>query len=50
MDVYEQFKQELLETVYITEETADDVVKFLDNLGILDFDHLKEIYLYPEED
>lgn len=50
MDVYKEFKNEMLETVYMTEEQADDVIAFLNDRGLLDYDSLKEIYLYPEED
>jgi hypothetical protein len=50
VDVYDEFRKELLETVYLTEETADDVIAFLNDRGVLDYDMLKEIYLYGEDE
>ncbi len=49
IDVYEELKNSMLESCFITEDQADEVMKFLRGEGVLDYDTLKEMYLDDDE-
>lgn len=49
-NVYDLLRDELLENTYISEEIAEEVVRFLQENGFIDYDVLKEIYLYEDNE
>jgi hypothetical protein len=51
IDVYEELAKDIVDCVTgIDLETAKQIVSFLSNEDIVDYDGLKELYLYNEED
>ena len=50
ISVYEILATRLEANVGVDSETATDIVNYLDNLGVLDYDNLKEILLVENED
>lgn len=47
-DVYELLAQDIRDNVGVDYATALEVVTFLEDNGFVDYDNLKEIYLYDE--
>jgi hypothetical protein len=50
MNVYELLEQELIAHTSLSPEQAADVVSFLDAREVLDYDILKEVFLYPDDE
>lgn len=51
VDVYQSLADELQDYLAVKQTgTGRDIVDWLDNRGVLDYDVLKEIYLYLEEE
>jgi hypothetical protein len=48
-DVYGLLVDELCCNIYISEETAREVVQYLADNDFIDYDNLKEAYIYEEE-
>lgn len=49
-DVYKLLSKDLLSCCDVDLSQAENIVEFLQNEGFIDYDQLKEYYLYPEED
>jgi hypothetical protein len=49
MDVYQELAIDLVKTCSINMFTAKKIVAALEDLGLLDYDTLKEVYLEQEE-
>lgn len=50
MDVYLELAEDIVDNCDLTLDQAKKVVQFLENEGLVDYDTLKETYLYPEEE
>ncbi len=50
VDVYLILERDLIRNLDLTEKKAREVVQFLDSEGVIDYDLLKEVYFYPDED
>lgn len=49
-DVYEMLVNDILESVYVTEDQCWSIVHHLMNENLIDYDTLKEHYFYGDED
>lgn len=50
VDVYQELINELISETGISEETAEIIVEHLNMLGLLDYDTLKEVFVYGLEE
>lgn len=53
MDVYYKLAEDLDNRLELVDKYGLDpklIVRALDAIGVIDYDVLKEVYLYPEED
>jgi hypothetical protein len=49
INVYDELRQALINAVGLSPAQAQDVVNTLDALDVLDYDALKEVFLYEDE-
>lgn len=50
IDPYKLFEEDLADQWLWEHFSPCDLINFLEDKGILDYDVLKEVYLYPEKD
>lgn len=50
IDVYEKLADELMFEFGFTASVAQNIVSFLEDQGVIDYDTLKEIFLYDDEE
>lgn len=49
MDVYNSLAEQLVNYDLVDIATAKNIVRFLDDEGLIDYDNLKEYYLYHDD-